>query len=157
MHVSVKSYVRECAEVMMNDDLSANYRDPEAAFAELLREKRPGYSTGASPMALAPYQRGRVSLPGKLVDVKQIDDLTSARGRYYLEGQGERMLESSAVEVEEMGADDLICIDPFLIGNKRRYARFIRDLKARGLLTFSSTCRERVGLFLSRRSRASCA
>eukprot|EP00959_Pyramimonas_sp_CCMP1952_P068624 1432385-Pyramimonas_sp.AAC.1 len=48
---------------------------------------------GASSTTLAPYQRGRVSLPEKRTSAPNVSDLVGDRGRYFLEGAGGRMLD----------------------------------------------------------------
>ena len=54
-----------------------------------------------------------------------------------------------------LASDELLYVDPKLIGNRRRYARFLKDLERRGRLRFATWVQEVVGLFFVRKKSGS--
>ncbi|CAK0855470.1 unnamed protein product, partial [Prorocentrum cordatum] len=131
----VLSYVEQLAALQVRDGGHEYYLPPEVALRELLCDKASGYRMDASMTTLAPYQRGRVSLPGKRDAVSSVFDLVGDRDRAYLEGAGERMLDPSASDTLA-GDADRCYVDPQLANSPKLYARFVRDLKARNMLVF---------------------
>ncbi|CAK0819989.1 unnamed protein product, partial [Prorocentrum cordatum] len=131
----VLSYVEQLAALQVRDGGHEHYLPPEVALRELLCDKASGYRMDASMTTLAPYQRGRVSLPEKRDAVSSVFDLVGDRGRAYLEGAGERMLDPSASDTLA-GDADRCYVDPQLANSPKLYARFARDLKARNMLVF---------------------
>ena len=104
----------------------------------------------ACSTTLAPYQRGRVSLPEKRDSVPDISSLVGDRGRTYLAGAGERMLDPNTDDVHDDGAERCY-VDPQLASKPALYARFVRDLRARDMLVFGKWAHERTGLFFVRK------
>eukprot|EP00959_Pyramimonas_sp_CCMP1952_P074273 1552007-Pyramimonas_sp.AAC.1 len=81
-----------------------------------------------------------------------IEELVGARGRTFLEGEGERMRLTADEHLTEAQLQDIPCyVDPALTRNRRKYVRFLKDLHRRGLVKFSLSCRERVGLFFAKK------
>eukprot|EP00959_Pyramimonas_sp_CCMP1952_P010269 214938-Pyramimonas_sp.AAC.1 len=63
-----------------------------------------------------------------------IEELVGARGRYFLEGEGERMRLAADEQLTEAQLHEIPCyVDPALTRNRRRYVRFLKDLHSRGL------------------------
>ena len=116
---------------------------------ELLRGRGGGYTdVDPSSTALAPFKQDLVSLPSSTLECKMIEELVGARGRFFLEGGGERMRLAADEQLTEAQLQDIPCyVDPALTRNRRKYVRFLKDLHSRGLAKFSLSCRERVGLF----------
>eukprot|EP00959_Pyramimonas_sp_CCMP1952_P374301 7838753-Pyramimonas_sp.AAC.1 len=53
-------------------------------------------------------------------------------------------------ELTEAGLHDVpCCVDPALVRDRRKYVRFLKYLRVRGLVQFSRGCRERAGLFFA--------
>ncbi|CAK0823231.1 unnamed protein product [Prorocentrum cordatum] len=116
------------AELQVREGARDFYKPPEVALRELLCEKASGYRMGASSTTLAPYQRGRVSLPEKRTSAPNVSDLVGDRGRYFLEGAGGRMLDPTFSNSFDDDAERCY-VDQQFASSPTLYARFIRDLK----------------------------
>ena len=89
-------YVEGLARLQQPTTPGAEFTAPEAALRELLRGHCSHYGGGMAGTSLAPFQAGRVSLPEPVEHIAALGDLLSARGKTYLEGEGERMREGAA-------------------------------------------------------------
>jgi len=141
-------YVEGLAELQQPTDSCGAYSPPQTAFREVLRDRCSGYRTGAVDATVAPYSRGLVSLPEEVASSPPIAEVVGPRGRWYLEGVGERMRPvGDAVPMTYENDADRCYVDPCFRTHPRIYGRFVRDLRKRGLVSFSRPAHERVGVF----------
>ncbi|CAK0835808.1 unnamed protein product [Prorocentrum cordatum] len=134
------------AELQVREGAREFYKPPEVALRGLLCEKASGYRMDASSTTLAPCQRGRVSLPEKRTGVPSVSDLIGDRGRYFLQGAGERMLDPTFSDSVDDVAERC-SVNQQLASSPTLYTRFIRDLKARNMLVFGGWVHERTDFF----------
>ena len=76
------------------------------ALRGLLREASSGYSASGANSALAPYRQGQVSLPERSHSTSTVESLVGDRGREFLVGHGERMLDPSTLSQDVVQAAD---------------------------------------------------
>ena len=118
----------------------------QAAYHELLRG-RTGYGDSGGAGSLVAYQRGAVSLPDEIKGAPLVEEICGDRGRHFLVGEGVRMLKpASDIDSSELAAIPTYC-DPTLLGSRKRYKTFIRDLHRRGLVVFVIYTKCQVGIF----------
>ena len=118
---------------------------PEAALAELLKG-RSDYQQSAAPIALAPYSLERVSLPESLHGLPDAVDLLPPDARRYLEGKELMLRDDQPDETPPP------YWDPVLARSKRHYKEFIRKLDSIGLLQYTQSPKNQVGLFFVHKS-----
>lgn len=114
---------------------------PEAALRELLRG-RSEHSTPDVPLALAPFNLGRVSLPHTLADAPFAADLLEGHARQYLDVP-EQMLRPDP-PCEEVFRPYW---DPRLLNDKGAYRSLIRRLHKLGYLRYTTQPKGEVGIF----------
>ena len=113
---------------------------PEAALRELLKGKSE-YNQPETPVALAPYNLERVSLPESLHDLPEACDLLPDDARRYLLGEELMIREGTPVESPRP------YWDPVLASSKKHYRLFIQRLNDIGLLQFTQHPKNEVGVF----------
>jgi len=148
--VATLNYVEELARLQLPtaSEVVEKYPPPHVAFAELLRGRGSAYGAASAAPTLSPFRRGQVSLPEDVGASPNINQIVGARGRWYLEGAGERMRDATLPVERDYATDTEKCYtDPALTRDPRVYARFVRDLKKRGLVRFVHKAHSRVGLF----------
>ena len=120
---------------------------PQVAFKTLLRG-RTVYGETTAGENLAPYGAAPVSLPLDVSNTTDVYELVDTVGQEFLAREGERMLRPQAeVDTDEVLKSLRPHSDPKLIGHRRRYAAFLRDLDGRHMLDWTTQPRERVGVF----------
>ena len=118
---------------------------PEAALRELLRG-RSDYQQPDVPVALAPYKLERVSLPSSLHGLPQAEELLPESTRRYLQGE-EPMLRDGDIEDAPRPY-----WDPVLARSQKHYKAFIRKLHSIGMLQYTTTPKNEVGVFFVHKS-----
>ena len=121
---------------------------PEEALKELLRGRGLYPGTETAFANLAAFREEAVSLPNSVLTAPYLDELLPPDALAYLEGFEERMLisqEGMASRAEEESVR--VHSDRTLMGSRRRYGRFVRQLCARGLVDFTLSPVEVVGVF----------
>ena len=106
-----------------------------------------GYSS-SEVGALAVYREGHVALPPVgSVPVELCQEL-SQEDRRFLESPSDMILDGVSVgeRLAQLSLKEPY-MDPQLRHHRRKYARFVGELYARNVVSFGSTCKERVGAF----------
>ena len=140
---SVRTRVQTCvASYGHGDD-----ETPKEAFTKLLRG-RGAYGPEAAYATLATFKNSSVSLPEDVGTAPLLLELLGHDERVQLEGFEEHMLRS-AEERQHIQREHPIRVynDRRLIGSRRTYGRFVRRLAALGLVTFTLSPQEEVGVF----------
>ncbi|CAK0820065.1 unnamed protein product, partial [Prorocentrum cordatum] len=120
---------------------------PYSALRELMRGRSP-YLGGPPEDLLAPYRPGLPSLPDSISEAPELHELLRGRARQFVEGQGERMLRDlDGVKEMLVRCPRVPFSEPSLVRSRRRYSDFVKDLVKRGLVSFSRTVVEMVGIF----------
>ena len=129
-----------------HDDRSAP--SIEASLKEILKG-RGGYAPASAQASLAPYEYEKVSLPGDVHDAPRLTSLLSSSDSRVLMGYQQHMLRDLA-EVRrinnELGEAGLY-VDPKLRGRKSSCAVLVRRLHVLGMVRYSLTRKEDVGVF----------
>ena len=113
---------------------------PEAALRELLKGKSE-YSRPDIPVALAPYNLERISLPSSLHDLPEAKDLLPVDARRFLLGEELMLRDGEIVDTPKP------YWDPVLANNKHHYRSFIQKLDSIGLLQDTQKPKNQVGAF----------
>ena len=121
--------------------------EPKEAFSGLLRG-RGVYDAETACANLATYKHGAVSLPDSIAEAPLLETILPDRARQYLVGFEELMLKSEDefMMMKEQSPPRLYT-DRYLISNRRRYSHFVRQLRDVGLVRFTRTPQEHVGVF----------
>lgn len=118
---------------------------PEAALRELLKGKSE-YSRPDIPVALAPYNLERISLPSSLHDLPEAKDLLPVDARRFLLGEELMLRDGEIVDTPKP------YWDPVLANNKHHYRSFIQKLDSIGLLQYTQKPKNQVGAFFVHKS-----
>ena len=126
---------------------------PKEALLSLLRG-RGLYESTTAYSTLAAYKSSAVSLPESVKGAAMLLDLLPEGARRFLVGMEEKMLRNNREREELL---ESCGIQPYsdrrLVGSRREYSRFIRRLRDLGLVHFTRSPKESVGVFSSGRKR----
>ncbi|CAK0845234.1 unnamed protein product [Prorocentrum cordatum] len=119
----------------------AKLQDPQAALRELLRGRSP-YDGRSGPTTVASYSAGLVSMPMDVSDCPRLEDLLPGEALTFLQERHERMLRESPLptDVEPY-------FDSVLKFNHKEYRGLVRRLLSAGILGWTLTPKERIGMF----------
>ncbi|CAK0833049.1 unnamed protein product, partial [Prorocentrum cordatum] len=119
----------------------AKMQEPQAALRELLRGRSP-YDGRGGPTTVASYSAGLVSMPTDVSDCPRLEDLLPGEALTFLQERQERMLRESPLptDVEPY-------FDSVLKFNHKEYRGLVRRLLAAGILGWTLTPKERIGMF----------
>jgi len=146
---AVQSEVVARIEHLVSDRVRpADAPSPEAAFRELLRGKAL-YGTDLADTNLAPYQFEIMSLPDDVNSSPDLVDLLPPDARRYLERMNQLMMrdEADLRRLEETGPETIPYTDKLLKSHPKKYRKFVVSLNSRGLLRFTLTPKQMVGIF----------
>ena len=112
------------------------------------------FSASSSPGNLASHKKTAVSLPSGVHIGPHIYEVVESTGRRYLEEEQKRMRRDP--EAIESVTLPQVYKDPVLQRNQKLYHSFVRDVKARGLLTATVSPVEHVCMFLCANPLVDC-
>lgn len=122
----------------------------KAALVQLLKGRMPSsYFVSSSAGALAPYERGQVSLPADQRDPVDLASILPEKERTRLREFERQMLLSGEelAAVQERGFEGDLYVDPRLADDEKAYHDFVAELVESRLVSFTTTPRSQVGLF----------
>ncbi|CAK0823925.1 unnamed protein product, partial [Prorocentrum cordatum] len=121
----------------------AKLQEPQAALRELLRGRSP-YDGRGGPTTVASYSAGLVSMPTDVSDCPRLEDLLPGEALTFLRERQERMLRESPLptDVEPY-------FDSVLEFNHKEYRGLVRRLLSAGILGWTLTPKERIGMFFA--------
>ncbi|CAK0809789.1 unnamed protein product [Prorocentrum cordatum] len=119
----------------------AKLQEPQAALRELLRGRSP-YDGRSGPTTVASYSAGLVSMPTDVSDCPRLEDILPGEALTFLQERQERMLRESPLptDVEPY-------FDSVLKFNHKEYRGLVRRLLSAGILGWTLTPKERIGMF----------
>ncbi|CAK0831182.1 unnamed protein product [Prorocentrum cordatum] len=119
----------------------AKLQEPQAALRELLRGRSP-YDGRSGPTTVASYSAGLVSMPTDVSDCPRLEGLLPGEALTFLQERQERMLRESPLptDVEPY-------FDSVLKFNHKEYRGLVRRLLSAGILGWTLTPKERIGMF----------
>ena len=147
-HSRFQQRVRRCVQECRPGDFSCTV---DEALRALL--KAHGVYEDVAPvqgnMNLAPFEKGKLSLPASVNGCRPIHELLPDRALSYLEGEGSRMLRSSTelLEAEDQFGRARTYMDPVPAHNRSAYREFVKDLQSRALVGFTLAPLVEVGIF----------
>lgn len=107
----------------------------------MLLKGRSEYHQPENPTALAPYKLERISLPESLHGLPLAEELLPDNARRYL--QGPKLMLKETVDAESRRP----YWDPVLANSRKHYREFIQRLDSIGLLQYTQTPKNHVGVF----------
>ncbi|CAK0868534.1 unnamed protein product, partial [Prorocentrum cordatum] len=119
----------------------AKLQEPQAALRELLRGRSP-YAGRGGPTTVASYSAGLVSMPTDVSDCPRLEDLLHGEALTFLRERQERMLRESPLPT---GVEPYF--DSVLKFNHKEYRGLVRRLLSAGILGWTLTPKERIGMF----------
>ena len=117
---------------------------PEASLRVLL-QGRSGYEVRSTGANVAAFQLEAVSLPGSLGECPDAATPLPDEPRRFLEVPESMLRSSTELDAADCGVKPYS--DPKLIGSRRTYLKFVRQLKSINLLRFSRKPKCHVGIF----------
>jgi len=124
-----------------------DYMAPHVAFRTLL-QGRSLYGEVTASETLAPFVPGTVSLPSDISGAVDVGILGGSVCQVFLDRNGERMRRSAEETAEDEDLKQLrVHSDPLLVGYRRRYSDFIKDMDSRSMLDWTLDPIEHVGIF----------
>ena len=142
---SVLSWVREAVEDMRPP---LERPSPQEALSALLRSDT-RYSDSECTGSITPFGSGPVSLPDRRLQGVSVYEALDEASAHKFKRFRDTILLSEAEHALRVRSEGLpgCYFDPVLASKPKLWAGLARDLHERGLVRWSRSCREEVGLF----------